>query len=97
MPVIENKKIAFTQTDLDAVSLAPKVLEAMLAHNRSLIGPNRNTQAIFKDGRVCVDCARWKLWSGYYHDNARAGGSGRMGRCKECNRLDCARRYIDRM
>ena len=99
MPVIENTKIAFTQADLDAVGIAPRVRAAMLAHNRSLIGPNRNTQAIFNvnGGRVCVDCAMWKPWSAYYHDNARADGSGHMGRCKECNRRDCARRYIDRM
>jgi hypothetical protein len=97
MPVIENKKMAFTQTDIGGVSLAPKVQKAMQEHNLSLIGPNRNTQAIFNDGRVCVDCFVWKPWNAYYYDNARAGGSGHMGRCKECNRRDCARRYIDRM
>jgi hypothetical protein len=97
MPVIENKKFAYTQADLD---VAPKVRrDAMLAHNRSLIGPNRNTQAIFKvsGGRVCVDCAIWKPWSAYYADNARAGGSGHMGRCIECNSDDCRRRRIERM
>ena len=98
-PVIENKKIAFTQNDLDAVIFSPKVRDAMLDHNRSLIGPNRNSQAIFyvNGGRVCVDCAIWKLWSAYYPDNARAGGSGHMGRCIKCNSRDCRLRRIDRM
>jgi hypothetical protein len=62
----------------------------MLTHNRSLIGPNRKTQAIFVDGRVCVDCARWKPWGAYYHDNARTGGSGHMAAARNAIRAIAA-------
>ncbi len=93
MPVIENKKIAFTQADLDAVKLAPKV-QAMLDHNRSLIGPNRNSHATFTDGRVCTHCHIWKPWKAYYPSSYSA--SGYMNRCIRCNSRDCHYRYTDR-